>query len=80
MRPFSRSAKQASVFCSRLIKWLLLCVCHRPRRRCPTGGKKQADFSCVNARKAVYCPDGRGQAAPRQSSSEFGSALGLHCP
>ena len=27
MRPFSRSAKQASLFCSRLIKWLFLSVC-----------------------------------------------------
>ena len=26
MRPFSRSAKQASLFCSRLIKWLFLSV------------------------------------------------------
>ncbi len=25
-----------------------------PRRRCPTGTKKQADFSCMDARKAVY--------------------------
>ncbi len=44
------------------------------------GDKKQADFSCMDARKAVYCPFGRGQAAPRHSSSELGSALGLHCP
>ena len=54
MRPFSRSAKQAGLFCSRLIKWLLLYVCRRPRRSRPTGTKKQADFSCSVAGKAVY--------------------------
>ena len=47
MRPFSRSAKQASLFCSRLIKWLFLkclsyivckdTICHGVRKHFSTG-------------------------------------------
>ena len=54
MRPFSRSAKQADLFCSRSVKWLLRCACRRLRRLRPTGTKKQADFSWFVQKKAVY--------------------------
>ena len=33
---------------------MFLRVCRRPRRSRSTGTKKQADFSCMDARKAVY--------------------------
>ena len=79
MRPFSRSAKQASLFCSRLFKWLLYASVAVPATVATVvqrGQKKQADFSCVNARKAVYRRGRPARKITRKIKGETTSLVG----